>query len=233
MVPSFVNARATPRCAAPHLASMYRLNACNALWQDVGRQQDSPGHAQARHRQQELFVMVDAAVAARCAPTTSRSRKSSSRSTPTRPTRTASSSFSRAGKVPTLIDGDVTVLGLACDHRISRGEISRTQGCGLADRAARAHARAISAEMHSGFVPLRSECGMNLHQPIRAMALSEDAQGQCGAHPGDLGRVPRALRQAGPFLFGAFSGRGRDVRAGGASLPHLRDPGEGGGAALC
>ena len=83
--------------------------------------------------------------------------------------------FSKAGKVPTLIDGDVTVWdSLAIIEYLA--EKFPEAKLWPADRAARAHARAISAEMHSGFVPLRSECGMNLHRPIKAVALSNDAR---------------------------------------------------------
>src|SRR6266566_4883295 len=84
-------------------------------------------------------------------------------------------SFSLAGKVPTLVDGDVTVWdSLAIIEYLA--EKFPEAGLWPEDRTARAHARSISAEMHSGFMALRNECGMNLHRPIRAVALSEDAQ---------------------------------------------------------
>ena len=74
------------------------------------------------------------------------------------------------------------------------------------DRASRAHARAISAEMHSGFAALRNECGMNLHRPVGGIALSADARA-------DIARVQQIwiecrerYGQSGPFLFGAFGG---------------------------
>jgi len=51
--------------------------------------------------------------------------------------------------------------------------------------------------MHSGFMALRNECGMNLHRPIRAVPLVGRRPGQCGADRGDLGRLPCALWQAG------------------------------------
>ncbi|MEO6781023.1 MAG: glutathione S-transferase C-terminal domain-containing protein, partial [Bradyrhizobium sp.] len=74
------------------------------------------------------------------------------------------------------------------------------------DRASRAHARAISAEMHSGFTPLRNECGMNLHRPVGGIVLSPDARA-------DIARVEQIwiecrerYGQSGPFLFGTFGG---------------------------
>src|SRR6201999_2091981 len=58
--------------------------------------------------------------------------------------------FSRAGKVPVLVDGDVTVWdSLAIiEYAAERFPEARLWP---QDRASRAHARSISAEMHSGF----------------------------------------------------------------------------------
>src|SRR5689334_13107200 len=84
-------------------------------------------------------------------------------------------SFSRAGKVPVLIDGDVTIWdSLAIIEYLAE----RFPDAKLwpEDRAARAYARSISAEMHSGFVPLRSECSMNLHRRVQAVTLSAEAE---------------------------------------------------------
>ena len=114
-------------------------------------------------------------------------------------------SFSRAGKVPALVDGDITVWdSLAIIEYLAE----RFPDAKLwpADRAMRAHARAISAEMHSGFMALRNECGMNLHRKVGAVALSADAK----ANVARVEEIWRDCRQrygkSGPFLFGAFSG---------------------------
>src|ERR1700752_3149967 len=114
-------------------------------------------------------------------------------------------SFSRAGKVPSLVDGDITVWdSLAIIEYLA--ERFPQAKLWPEDRAMRAHARSISAEMHSGFVPLRSECGMNLHRPVGAIALSADAK----ANVARVEEIWRDCRQAygkgGPFLFGAFTG---------------------------
>ena len=92
------------------------------------------------------------------------------------------------------------------------------------DRASRAHARSISAEMHSGFVPLRNECGMNLHRPIGAVDAVRRCARQYRADPGNLGGVPCALRQARAVSVRRLLRRGCDVCAGRASLSHLCDP---------
>lgn len=72
------------------------------------------------------------------------------------------------------------------------------------DTAARAVARSISAEMHSGFAALRREAPMNTRRTPKAKALSPEASA-------DLARIEalwahaRSLAASGPFLFGAFS----------------------------
>ena len=114
-------------------------------------------------------------------------------------------SFSRAGKVPALIDGDITVWdSLAIIEYLA--ERFPEAKLWPEDRAMRAHARSISAEMHSGFMALRNECGMNLHRPVGAVALSADAK----ANIARVEEVWRDCRQryarSGPFLFGAFTG---------------------------
>jgi glutathione S-transferase len=112
-------------------------------------------------------------------------------------------SFTHSGKVPALIDGDVTVWdSLAIIEYVA--ERFPEARLWPEDRARRAHARSISSEMHSGFMALRNECGMNLHRPVRPIALSDDARANvarieqiwmdCRARYGELG----------PFLFGTF-----------------------------
>jgi glutathione S-transferase len=76
--------------------------------------------------------------------------------------------------------------------------------------AARALARSMSAEMHSGFSALRSECSMDLKQNFPGFAVSDAARA-------DVTRIDALWSQArdvfgthsdvaheGPFLFGAF-----------------------------
>lgn len=113
--------------------------------------------------------------------------------------------FTRSGKVPALVDGDVTVWdSLAIiEYAAERFPEARLWP---QDRASRAHARSISAEMHSGFMALRNECGMNLHRPVGAKVLSDNAKA-------DIARVQQIWSECrerygtkGPYLFGAFSG---------------------------
>ena len=114
-------------------------------------------------------------------------------------------SVTKSGKVPALVDGDLTVWDSLA---IIEYAAERFPEAGLwpKARAARAHARSISAEMHSSFAALRQECGMNLHRPVRAKVLSAAAQA-------DIARIQQMWTDCrsrygadGPFLFGAFNG---------------------------
>jgi glutathione S-transferase len=113
-------------------------------------------------------------------------------------------SFTRSGKVPALIDGDITVWDSLSiiEYLAERFPEARLWP---EDRARRAHARSISAEMHSGFLALRSECGMNLHRPIRAVALSSDARANVARIEQIWTECRERYGRLGPFLFGKFS----------------------------
>ena len=114
-------------------------------------------------------------------------------------------SFSRAGKVPSLVDGDITVWdSLAIIEYLA--ERFPQAKLWPEDRAMRAHARSISAEMHSGFVPLRSECGMNLHRPVGAIALSADAKANVARVEEIWCDCRQRYGKGGPFLFGVLTG---------------------------
>lgn len=117
--------------------------------------------------------------------------------------------YSPAGKVPILIDGAISVWdSLAIIEYLA--ERFPDKAIWPLDPAARAQARSISAEMHSGFMPLRNECGMNIHRKPEKKQLSADAIAnveriseiwtEC------LGRRDRGSHAPdGPFLFGAFT----------------------------
>jgi glutathione S-transferase len=110
---------------------------------------------------------------------------------------------SPAGKVPILIDGDVTVW-----ESIAIMEyVGEAFGAPVwpEDRKARAMARSVAAEMHAGFTGLRSGCPMNLGKKY----ASKD-RGEAVAR--DVARFSEIVREArerfgagGSFLFGAFS----------------------------
>jgi glutathione S-transferase len=108
---------------------------------------------------------------------------------------------SQNGKVPALDDGGVHVWeSLAILEYLA--EKFPHAGLWPADPSARAHARAVAAEMHGGFAALRGECPMNFWRPVKRRELSADALA-------DVARIDAMwsecrLRYGGPFLFGAF-----------------------------
>jgi glutathione S-transferase len=113
--------------------------------------------------------------------------------------------FTHSGKVPALIDGDVTIWdSLAIIEYLAEGFPEARLW--PEDRARRAHARSISAEMHSGFVALRTECGMNLHRPVGAITLSADAHANIARIRQIWIECRERYGKFGPFLFGAFGG---------------------------
>jgi glutathione S-transferase len=111
--------------------------------------------------------------------------------------------FSRAGKVPILVDGEITIWdSLAIIEYVAERFPERRLW--PEDPAQRAHARSISAEMHSGFAALRNECGMNLHRPVRAIALSDEARANISRIQAIWTGCRARYGKSGPFLFGAF-----------------------------
>ena len=83
------------------------------------------------------------------------------------------SKISGTGKVPALDDNGIHVWeSLAIlEYLAERFPAARLWP---ADPAARAHARAISSEMHAGFVPLRRACPMNMWRPVKKRELGDD-----------------------------------------------------------
>ncbi|MDD2926098.1 glutathione S-transferase family protein [Rhodoferax sp.] len=116
-------------------------------------------------------------------------------------------SISPTGKVPVLVDGDLVVWDtLAIAEYVA--EQFPDKALWPLDRASRARARSICAEMHSGFVALRSACPMNVeaHLPDTGALIWRDQP----AVRVDLGRLvsmwQTLLRESGgPLLFGDFT----------------------------
>lgn len=112
--------------------------------------------------------------------------------------------YSPAGKVPILLDGDIRVWdSLAIVEHIA--EKFPEKPLWPADGEARAVARSVSAEMHSGFANLRTRMPLN----CRA------SRPRAGRGPGvqeDIDRICEIWREcrtrygaAGEFLFGEFT----------------------------
>lgn len=107
---------------------------------------------------------------------------------------------SPSGKVPCLVTDDGQSIWETLAIVETLAERYPQHGIWPSDANARAHARAISSEMHAGFTDLRTNMSMN----IRAQRAGQ------GATPGTLADVARIdaiwseclTRYGGPFLFG-------------------------------
>lgn len=112
--------------------------------------------------------------------------------------------YSAAGKVPVLIDDDVTVWdSLTICEYLSEQHLN---GRGWpADVTARAEARAVSAEMHSGFPAIRGQMPMNCRATGRKVPMTPELEKDI-ARVDSLWSGCRARFSAkGPWLFGDFS----------------------------
>ena len=111
--------------------------------------------------------------------------------------------ISPAGKVPVLADGEVHVWeSLAILEYLA--EKFPAAKLWPADPAARAHARAIAAEMHAGCVPLRRECPMNFWRPAQQRELSPEALANAARIEAIWTDCRARYGAGGKFLFGAF-----------------------------
>ena len=113
--------------------------------------------------------------------------------------------YSPSGRVPALRHGDITVWeSLAiCEYL---AELFPDAALWPKDPAARALARAVSAEMHAGFAALRQELPMNIRSSFPGRPLTSEAQA-------DINRIMSIWRDCrgrfgegkGDFLFGNFT----------------------------
>jgi glutathione S-transferase len=114
---------------------------------------------------------------------------------------------SPVGKVPALVDGDLVVWDTLAIAEYLAEQFPDKQ-LWPADVKARARARSICAEMHSGFTALRSACPMNIeaHLPDIGQLAWRDKP----AVRADVARLVAMwsellAQHGGPMLFGAFS----------------------------
>ena len=115
--------------------------------------------------------------------------------------------ISPTGKVPVLVDGDLTVWDtLAIAEYLA--ETYPDKQLWPQDKAARAQARCVVAEMHSGFTALRGACPMNIEADLAQQgaliwrdrpAVRADVQRLIDMWSGLLAQY------GGPMLFGAFT----------------------------
>ncbi|MEN9397127.1 MAG: hypothetical protein RLZ81_1657 [Pseudomonadota bacterium] len=111
------------------------------------------------------------------------------------------------GKVPVLVDDGLVVWDTLAIAEYVAERFPQAQ-LWPADRAARARARSLCAEMHAGFTQLRSHCPMNIEAslPDVGALIWRDQPGVRS----DVARIVAMwsallAEHRGPMLFGAFS----------------------------
>ena len=113
--------------------------------------------------------------------------------------------YSPSGRVPALKHGELTVVweSLAIGEYVA--DSFPTFDLWPKDPAARAVARAVSAEMHAGFAALREHLPMNIRSSFLGREIAPEVQA-------DINRVMSLWRdcrarfgQGGDFLFGQFT----------------------------
>ena len=121
--------------------------------------------------------------------------------------KTTVNALTPTGKVPVLVDGDLVVwdtLAIA-EYLAEQFPIKQLWP---QDKAARARARSVCAEMHAGFTALRSHCPMNIEavSPDMGALIWRDQPGVRA----DVARLVAMWAEllaahGGPMLFGQFS----------------------------
>jgi glutathione S-transferase len=111
--------------------------------------------------------------------------------------------ISPAGKVPALADGEVRVWESLAILEYLAAKFPDAK-LWPEDPKARAHARAIAAEMHAGFAPLRRECPMNFWRPVKQRALSPEALANVKRIDAVWTDCHTRFGAGGEFLFGGF-----------------------------
>ena len=112
--------------------------------------------------------------------------------------------YSPNGKCPALRDGKILVWeSLAIIEYIAEKYPQKAiwpRGVG-----ARAHARSLASEMHSGFLSLRQSCPTQFRRAPRAIALSAEAKADVARIEAAWSGARAAFGVKGKFLFGGFS----------------------------
>lgn len=112
---------------------------------------------------------------------------------------------SPSGLVPAIVDGDIVVWeSLAiCEYL---AEIAPAAGLWPTDPAARAHARAISAEMHAGFAALRRNMPMDITHDRRRESRADLVRDEIAriAAIWNEARSRFGTKDGGPYLYGVF-----------------------------
>ena len=110
--------------------------------------------------------------------------------------------YSPSGKLPCLIDGETVVWdSLAiCEYLAEK-----SPSLWPSDSRARAEARSIASEMHSGFSALRQQRPFDARASMPFLSSSAELSDDIARIVAICERCRKRYGQEGPFLFGAFS----------------------------
>ncbi|MEQ1879699.1 MAG: glutathione S-transferase family protein [Burkholderiales bacterium] len=118
-------------------------------------------------------------------------------------TRNAILNYSPAGRVPVLLDDNLTIWdSLAIAEYLA--EKFPQKNLWPRDAAMRARARSIGAEMHSGFSALRTSMQMNVRKKIPGRVQSAEVAADIARIDAMWTECRVAHGNGGPFLFGQF-----------------------------
>lgn len=110
---------------------------------------------------------------------------------------------SPTGKVPLLVDGIRVWESLAIMEYLA--EAFPKAGIWPSDKAARAHARAASSEIHAGFQALRQACPMNLGRRFKPREWSPEVRDAVSRIEELWSQARSKYAGGGKFLYGDFS----------------------------
>ena len=110
---------------------------------------------------------------------------------------------SPSGRVPALIDGDTTIWDSLAICEYLAEKFPKAKGW-PEDARARAIARSVCAEMHSGFAAVRTELPMNLRGRRAGVTPSETARAEIDRIFEIWSDCRRQFGAGGGFLFGRF-----------------------------
>lgn len=108
-----------------------------------------------------------------------------------------------SGKVPILWDGEVVIWDSLAILEYLADKVGRDRFWPKQDTA-RGMARAMVAEMHSSYLPLRREMPMNVRKRFEGVNISDEAKGNIVRILGLWAEARARFGQGGPFLFGTF-----------------------------
>ena len=111
--------------------------------------------------------------------------------------------YAPTGKCPSLQDGKIGVWeSLTIIEYVA--EAYPQKAIWPRGKAARAHARSLSNEMHAGFQALRQACPTNFRRKRRAIALGDDVLADIARIEAAWADARTTFGKAGPFLYGRF-----------------------------